>query len=76
MNNIDDNTSISTLSIPGTHDSATYSCTCLAIPKISQCQVMNFYEQLQSGIRYLDIRIKTKNGEILMVHGIIELQSF
>lgn len=43
------------LSLPGTHDSGTYPG--IGGP-LAQTQTMNIGEQLESGIRYLDIRVK------------------
>lgn len=76
MQDLDDNTNVSNLSIPGTHDSATYAVPCNGFPKLSQCQVMNINEQLNCGIRYLDIRIRQIDGEVIMCHGIVKLGKF
>lgn len=62
MKNLNDSTDVSTLSIPGTHDSATYATPCYGFVKLSQCQVLSIKEQLSSGIRYLDIRIRQIHG--------------
>lgn len=76
MEDLDDSTDVSILSIPGTHDSATYATPCNGFPKLSQCQVMNIKEQLSCGIRYLDIRIRQIDGEVIMCHGIVKLGPF
>ena len=53
-----DDTLISALSIPGTHDSCSYSAKWYDIPPISQCQSWSVKKQLMAGVRYLDIRVK------------------
>jgi len=57
MKHIDDHASISVLSIPGTHDSGARKSQEV---NISKCQDLNFEGQLNSGIRFLDIRIDSK----------------
>lgn len=60
---IDRNLPLSSLSIPGSHDSLTYDWATIFNPfKISisywaQTQDLNIYEQLLIGVRYFDIRI-------------------
>lgn len=50
---IPDNTKISTLSIPGTHNSAAYHD--ISLPSV-QCQNASVTDQLNHGIRFLDVR--------------------
>lgn len=50
---------ISLLSIPGTHDSGTYSCKWYQACDVSQCQAWSTFWQLKAGIRFLDLRINT-----------------
>lgn len=76
MEHLKDNVLVSEVSIPGTHDSATYATPCLGLPKVSQCQIMNIKQQLDSGIRFLDIRMRQIDGEIIMCHGIVKLGNF
>lgn len=63
MSAIPDTTSVASLSIPGTHDSGTIPTKCFTVPTITDelnfscCQSMTLSEQLQSGIRYFDIRV-------------------
>jgi len=54
MKHIDDNAPISALSIPGTHDSGARRSQEV---NISKCQDLDFEQQLNRGIRFLDIRI-------------------
>lgn len=73
------------LSLPGTHDSGTYTGVGGEIP---QTQTMNIREQLDSGIRYLDIRLKyydrfalqncnkyykSANCELLVFHAWVDM---
>lgn len=66
MSSLDDNLKLSEISIPGTHDSMAdcpgLACGPAPLPKdITQTQSMNLPEQLVSGIRALDIRLRYQN---------------
>src|SRR5205814_5545628 len=67
MKSVNDSTPISTLSIPGTHNSP----ACLrALPSI-RCQAVSLREQLENGIRFLDVRVEAENPEkdgLILVH--------
>lgn len=65
MSKIPDDTLLSALSIPGTHDSAAYH----SIWPFVCTQKLDIIQQLNSGIRYFDLRCGLRNGEIEMVHG-------
>lgn len=54
MSAIPDDTKISSITIPGTHDSATAHIT---PGYFLQCQKLGFSDQLNAGFRYLDIRL-------------------
>jgi len=70
MKNLDDGLLLSDINLPGTHDSATEYCE-LGI--FSKCQAKEIREQLDSGYRYLDIRLGVDMvcGEpvLKLVHG-------
>lgn len=56
MSHISDDTFISAVNIPGSHESmATLPYYGLSIPI---CHRWSLYEQLNAGIRFLDIRVK------------------
>ncbi|TKA83330.1 hypothetical protein B0A55_00612 [Friedmanniomyces simplex] len=65
MAKLDDSTAVSALTIPGTHDSAAYTN---AWPFI-QTQKMDVLGQLNSGIRYFDLRCGLRDDIVEMVHG-------
>lgn len=67
MKEIDDNTNLLSLDIPGTHDCVTQY---VQFSHISKCQNKNVYEQLCLGVRALDIRVKSAGNRLCMVHGI------
>ncbi|MCR5546694.1 MAG: phosphatidylinositol-specific phospholipase C [Lachnospiraceae bacterium] len=60
MAGISDDTYLSSVTIPGTHDSAS---TYIFPSFFLQCQTQNFSEQLASGYRYLDIRLALDETE-------------
>ena len=63
MTHIPDAYLISEINLPGTHD----SCTCrVQFPFFSKCQQTTIAQQLNSGIRFLDIRVE-KDGKNLKI---------
>ncbi len=69
MKKIEDFVLVSDINLPGTHD----SCTCRAqLPFISKCQNMTICEQLDAGIRYLDIRVEKSEEKLKLVHAIAD----
>jgi hypothetical protein len=60
---------ISALSIPGTHD--TMSIHGGPIPYLAECQQMFLENQLQSGIRVLDIRLQCDGDLLALYHGMV-----
>ena len=71
ISRLDPKIPVSMLSIPGTHDSATYNPSSLRqFALSSQCQTWTVGQQLRAGIRYLDLRVKlTPDGRLLTFHG-------
>ncbi|KAL9090885.1 MAG: hypothetical protein Q9165_005093 [Trypethelium subeluteriae] len=72
MKELHDATPLSGLSLPGTHNSHTYF---RALPSV-RCQSVSLLDQLENGIRFLDIRLQperphdsTHDG-LLLVHGL------
>lgn len=69
MAELDDDRSINTLSIPGTHDSgATHSIADLS----GKCQSLTIEEQLELGVRFFDVRLQLKNNELVVVHSFVD----
>lgn len=68
MSLIPDKTKISSISIPGTHDSATQYCT---LPYCTSCQDTSMYEQLLNGYRYIDARLELNSNKdgFIFTHG-------
>lgn len=66
MSEISDETPLSALSVPGTHDSCTQY---VGMSYIFQCQDTDVLTQLEHGYRYLDLRlvIGEKDGEPVLV---------
>jgi 1-phosphatidylinositol phosphodiesterase len=62
---VPDSTKISALSIPGTHDSGARFENW---PGSARCQSMTIEDQLYSGVRYLDIRLRPIDDKLLVVH--------
>ncbi|KAF4983489.1 hypothetical protein FZEAL_1112 [Fusarium zealandicum] len=67
MKELHDDWPLTLLSIPGTHDSPTCH---KALPSV-RCQAVGIPEQLNNGVRFLDIRVSvnTDNDELALVHG-------
>lgn len=68
MSRIDPRHFISELSIPGTHDSVTYVTSGINI--YTKCQTLSLIEQLNVGVRYLDIRLRIEDGKLVYAHGV------
>lgn len=64
MARLGDATPLSRLTIPGTHDScARYGGA------LTECQTLSIPQQLESGIRFLDIRCRSIGGSFAIHHG-------
>ena len=72
MADIPDDTPINDISVPGTHDSMAYTSPAL-LKNIVVTQTMTLRQQLDSGIRYLDIRLADKGSYLGVYHSIISL---
>ncbi|KAK2616833.1 hypothetical protein QQS21_000210 [Conoideocrella luteorostrata] len=65
MKGLPNHVNITSLSIPGTHDTMTYD-----IKKFSlQCQNWDLATQLNAGLRYFDIRARMKDNELHIFHA-------
>lgn len=69
MRNLDDNAALNSITIPGTHDSGALH----SIAEISgKCQSLSIKEQLDIGVRFLDIRLQLVNNELKVVHSFVD----
>lgn len=69
MKNISDSTSLRDINMPGSHDTmALYSIANLA----GQCQTLSLKDQLNLGVRFLDIRLKEDHNKLKAVHGFVD----
>ena len=66
MGDIPDETLLSEIVIPGTHDSGTQY---VQLAYFSKCQSASIAEQLKAGFRYLDIRLGADQGKLKFMHG-------
>ncbi|MFT4543257.1 MAG: 1-phosphatidylinositol phosphodiesterase [Planctomycetota bacterium] len=78
MNAIPDSTKINRISIPGTHDSGSDRVGTLAsaprmASEIALCQAWDIREQLDAGIRFLDIRIRPDGDVFTIQHGAVNM---
>ncbi|OUB84382.1 phosphatidylinositol-specific phospholipase C [Bacillus wiedmannii] len=71
MSELEDSKKISELSIPGTHGSMALHGASVFDENLTRNQTMNLTEQLNSGIRYVDMRVKRVKDSFAMHHGII-----
>lgn len=69
MKNIPDDYLISEINLPGTHNSATQF---IHFRHFSRCQSKNIFDQLQMGIRFLDVRFKFDGKELKLSHSIFK----
>ena len=69
MSKLPDNTEISQLNIPGTHDTlALYGLADFS----GQCQSLDVKQQLRIGVRFLDVRLKQIGNKLRAVHGFVD----
>ena len=67
MKSVPEDSSLSELSLPGTHDScALYGGV------YGQCQTMTLSQQLDTGVRFLDIRCRAIEDRFQIHHGMID----
>ena len=69
MSLIPDTVPLTSLSVPGTHDTMTYGL--LSTNEVLQCQNWNITTQLTAGMRYFDIRarLRTDDDSLHIYHG-------
>ena len=67
-----DDNYLSELNIAGTHDSAT---AFVAMENAARCQDKTIAEQLDMGVRLLDIRLSKKGDEFYLVHSLADCYS-
>lgn len=72
MIGIPDLTKLSDINIPGTHDSCAFR---VQFPLLSKCQNKSIKEQLNSGIRFLDIRVEKDGDKLKLVHDIADCKN-
>lgn len=69
MKSLSDGTSLSRISLPGTHDSG---ATLSLLDSAGKCQDTSIAEQLNFGARFLDIRLKSVGDQLSLYHGFID----
>lgn len=74
MSAYDDSTPVQALSIPGTHDSLTWNVPAYVAPFV-KTQDFPFFDQLNYGVRFVDLRIGILKGRIRMYHASYLLDS-
>lgn len=67
MKDLPDSTKLSQMTIPGTHDTAALYGICFA-----RTQVWTMTQQLESGLRYFDLRLRLYNDTLRAYHGFID----
>ena len=67
MKNIPDNTRISEMTIPGTHNSCALHGICCA-----RTQTWTLLEQMKAGLRYFDIRLRLYNNTLRAFHEFVD----
>lgn len=75
MQQLKNETLLSSLSIPGTHNSP----TCYVAAPSVRCQAVSPREQLENGVRFFDIRVQPQHpddparDELILVHGVFPI---
>ena len=71
MHPLDDNLFLSRLSIPGSHDAATSSCSSSGLTGSAHTQTYTIAQQLERGVRMFDLRPVWDGSNMMINHGII-----
>lgn len=66
MSYVSDDAHITDMAIPGSHDSG-----CVGMPWYAATQDLDFAGQLERGVRYFDIRVNDKGGDLVIFHAIV-----
>ena len=74
MKGVDGSKLVSELTIPGTHDSATGDSLVIDTTNLLKTQSLTISEQLEQGVRFLDIRVKLIYNDYILVHSKLDLQ--
>ena len=72
MKMIDDDKSLSEITIPGTHDAGADQHTSQVSPLLDDvviCQDFTLENQLKLGVRWIDVRLRLKDGVLTLHHG-------
>lgn len=72
LSQLRDDIYISEINIAGTHDSAT---AYVAMENTARCQDKTIAEQLEMGVRFLDIRLSKNKDEFYLVHSLADCYS-
>jgi len=67
-----ESTPLSMINIPGTHDSCTQF---INLSPFSRCQNKSIGHQLETGTRFLDIRLELRDSRFYAVHGIADCRT-
>ena len=73
MKNLNGGLPITEVNIPGSHDSCSFNA---GLGFISNCQNKTIYEQLCSGIRFLDVRVEKKDEKLITVHSVVNCKTY
>ncbi|KAH7097630.1 PLC-like phosphodiesterase [Auriculariales sp. MPI-PUGE-AT-0066] len=65
---LDDSAALTSLNLPGTHDSAAWNPSSITKPLL-QCQDLPIFNQLNAGVRFFDIRFGNMNGTLGLYHS-------
>jgi len=71
MANIADSTKLTSLSLPGTHNAG---ARFEQVSHTAKCQELTIEEQLNAGIRFLDLRCRHTNNMFSIYHGSVDQQ--
>lgn len=69
VQSVDVNAYLSSLTIPGTHDSGATKDSPLVAADTAKAQTLSIKAQLELGVRFLDLRFAPFNGELQVFHG-------
>lgn len=72
MKSLPDTIKLSQINLPGTHNSGAFKVN---LSYFSKCQNMTIADQLNSGLRFFDIRVEKLEDELKLVHGVTDCKN-
>lgn len=72
LSSVPDSVTVASLSVPGSHDAATFRIDLPVIDGLAKTQVLDIASQLRYGVRAFDLRPSFVNNRLEIYHGVVD----